>query len=805
MSIISELKKRILILDGSMGALLQNRGLPPGHAPDLWNIENRAPVIEAHAQYARAGSDIILTNTFGATRLRLGDYNAQDKVKEINKAAVANARKAAPNVFIGGDVGPLGGILAPAGDISFDEAVEIFREQIEVFVQEGVDLIAIETMFDLMEIKAAVIAANDVRGNIPVMASMTFADGAVTDTGTDPVTAAVTLEGLRVDIVAVNCSTGPEPMVSVVERLATATSLPVAVEPNAGLPVNRGGQTVFEMPMETLAGFAKSFVTAGANILGGCCGSTPEYIAMIAKSLKGVRPIERSRVGGMSFTSRMVTIEAGEGQPFVKIGEKINPTGRKKFAESIKDNRVDMVIADARKQYEMGAMALDVNVGVPLIDEAAAMEKAIISVQNVVPIPLVIDSSYTSALEAGLKVYPGRALVNSINGESERLEEVAPLIKRYGSSVIALLADDDIPETAVGRVKIAEKILRRLEDMGISKDVVIFDCLALVVSAMQEGARQTLETIRTVKREFGRPTVAGVSNVSFGLPQRKSINNSFLAMAIGAGLDAAIVNPYDEGMTKTVASASLFAGRDPECRVFIDMMNEQEQQDGKEKKSAAEKTTLEKMSEAVLEGDRETIAGLTQQALDEGHEAMKLFVEVLTPAIRQLGDLFAQRKKFIPHLVAAADSMKRAVAVLDPILKKERKLAEKKGNIIFATVKGDIHDIGKNVCVTMLSNFGFNVVDLGKNVPMENILMAAKENNADIIALSALMTTTMMQMKVVIEEIKAKNLPYKVMVGGAVVTKSFADEIGADAYGKNVGEVTPVTEGLMESIRKAKR
>lgn len=800
MPILEDLKSRILILDGSMGALLQNRGLPAGYAPDLWNTENPTAIAQVHVEYAEAGSDIVITNTFGSSRPRLAEYGAQNRVKELNHAAVKIARKAAPNCYVAGDVGPLGMIVAPAGELAFDEAVKLFREQIQALVEAGVDLIAIETMFDLMEMRAAIIAANDVRGNIPVMASMTFNTDGVTDTGTDPVTAAVTLDALGADIIAVNCSTGPDPMVSIVERLATATKRFIAVQPNAGLPVNRGGKTVFEMPMEKVASYALPFVNAGVDIIGGCCGTTPDYIRMISASLKGAKPKERTAQPGMAFTSRMMTVYAGDGHPFVKVGEKINPTGRKAFGEAVREGRMDLVVADARKQYESGATALDVNMGVPLVNEALMMEKAVVAVQNVTPLPLVIDSSYTSAIEAGLKVYPGRALVNSINGEKERLEEVTPIIKRYGASVIALLAEDYIPERAVDRLKIAEKILRYLSDHGIPSDRVIFDCLALVVSAMQEGARQTIDTVREIKRQFGCATIVGVSNVSFGLPQRKLINNVYLSTLMGAGLDAAIVNPYDDEMTRTVAAGSLFSGRDPGCRVYIDMAQEKEAKTSAGAEPAVPKTTPEKISAAIVEGDKDGIESLTRQAIAEGHDAMELFTGYMTPAIRHLGDLFAQRKKFIPHLVAAADAMKRGVAVLDPILKK-RDSGPPKGTIVFATVKGDIHDIGKNVCVIMLSNFGYAVHDLGRNVPAEDILKAAQDNGADIIALSALMTTTMMQMKTVVDEVKARSLPYKVMVGGAVVTQSFATEIGADAYGKDVGDVVPVTERLMGMIR----
>ncbi len=803
MSLLSTLGEKILVLDGSMGALLQGRGLPAGYAPDLWNLENPDAIEGVHREYAEAGADIVLSNTFGASRIRLAEYDAVGKLRDINLRGVEIARRGAPGRFVAGDVGPIGGIVAPAGDIPFDEAVTIFREQIAVLVEAGVDLIAVETMFDLMEMKAAVIAANDVRGSIPIMASMTFTGDGLTDTGTDPVTAAVTLDALNVDILAANCSTGPEAMVDVIARLSATTPRFVAAQPNAGLPKNIGGETVFEMPMETLAGFAGSFVDAGVNILGGCCGSTPVYTKQIARYLSDQTPKPRTEKRSFAFTSRMETVFMGEGHPFVKIGEKINPTGRKAFGASLKEGRLDLALADARKQFEMGATALDVNVGVPLVDEAALMEKAVTAIQNVVPVPLVIDSSYTSALESGLKVYPGRALVNSINGEDEKLEEVGPLVARHGASVIALLSEDDIPETAVGRLKVAEKIIRRMEAIGVPRDRIVFDVLALVVSAMQEGARQTLETIRLVRQETGCPTVAGVSNVSFGLPERKIINNGFLAMAMGAGLDGAIVNPYDDEMTKTVAAASLFAGRDAGCRVYIDMMTAaaREAEAAAAGESKGPQTITEKIGSAIVEGDKDSIEGLTNQALAEGNDAMELFVGTMTPAIRKLGDLFAQRKKFIPHLVAAADTMKRGVAVLDPVLKASQAMSTSKGTVIFATVKGDIHDIGKNVCVVMLANFGYTVHDLGRNVPVEDILAAAKEHDADIIALSALMTTTMMQMKTVIEAVKAAGLRCKVMLGGAVVTQSFADEIGADAYGRDVGSVVPVTEQLMEAVR----
>lgn len=797
--LLERLRREVLILDGSMGALLQGRGLPPGYAPDLWNLE-RPQVIEAvHREYVEAGADILLTNTFGASRLRLGEYGASERVREINLRAVELARRAGGGrVFVAGDVGPSGTTIAPFGELPFDEAVAIFAEQIRALVEGGVDLIAIETMFDLQEIRAAVLAAREVAPHLPLMALMTFTGDGLTDTGTDPETAAVVLDGLHVDILGVNCSTGPEPMVEVVARMGRVTDTLLCVQPNAGLPINVDGRPVFPATAEEVAAFAEAFVEAGANIVGGCCGTTPEYIRLLAQRIKGKPPVSRSRPSGLWIASRMQTVAAGERRPFLKIGEKINPTGRKAFAEAIRQGRLDLILQEARKQAEHGAMALDVNVGVPLTDEAANMARAVTAIQNVVSLPLVIDSSEIPALEAGLKVYPGKALVNSVNGEEERLERILPLVRRYGAAVIGLLSGDEIPERATDRLRIAERILERALALGLRKEDVIFDCLALTVSAMPEASRETLETIRLVRQHLGCPTILGVSNVSFGLPHRKRVHNTFLAMAIGMGLDAAILNPYDPELHQTVAAASLFAARDPDCRTYIELqalLEPQETRATPTRKPA--KSIRDQIFEAVVEGDRDGIEALVRQGLAEGLAPLEIFTEIMTPAIRHLGDLFAQRKKFIPHLVASADTMKRGMAVLTPLLEQQGDM-EKKGTIIMATVKGDIHDIGKNICCLMLRNFGYNVIDLGRNVPCEAILEAAERYKADIIGLSALMTTTMMQMKVVRDAVRERGLPYKIMIGGAVTTRRFAQEIGVDGYGRDVGDVVPVADGLME-------
>jgi 5-methyltetrahydrofolate--homocysteine methyltransferase len=798
--ITERLRREVLVLDGSMGALLQGRGLPAGYAPDLWNLENPGAIEAVQREYVRAGARILLTNTFGASRRRLAEYDAQDRLREINAAAVAIARRAGGDgVLVAGDIGPCGTTVQPFGEIPFSEAHDIFKEQARALVDAGVDLLVIETMFDLQEMRAAVMACNEVRGRTPLIAFMTFTQDGLTDTGTDPVTAAAVLEALGVDAVGANCSTGPEHMLPVIRRMAQATRLPIAVQPNAGLPVQKGGVTIFPMGAAEMAEFVPQFHEAGASIIGGCCGTTPDYIHKAAACLQGREPVARTVMPGMRIASRMRTVVLGPGHPFCLIGEKINPTGRKKFAAAIAEGRMDLIVAEARRQFESGADALDVNVGVPLTDEPGTMGRAIAAIQNVVDLPLVIDSSYVEALEAGLANYPGKALVNSINAEPERLEAIFPLIKRYGAAVIALCAEDEIPEKAEDRLRNAEKILKSADAHGVRHEDIIFDPLALVVSAMQTGSAQTLETIRLIGRELGRPTSLGLSNVSFGLPNRHLINQTFLSMAVAAGLDAAIMSPYEEELKQALSAASLFAGRDPDCRRFIErqLLIESGRKAAAEAAPARPRTIEEQIYEGIVEGDRDSIEALVRQALADGSDPFHLFVNVMTPAIRHLGDLFGARKKFIPHLVAAADTMKRGVAILTPLLEASGQVA-RKGTIVMATVKGDIHDIGKSVCAIMLRNFGFSVHDLGRNVPMETILEAAERHHAQIIGLSALMTTTMMQMKVVADAVRERGLPYKVLVGGAVVTPRFATEIGVDGYSRDVGDCVQAAEALIE-------
>ena len=803
MNFVERIQKEVMVIDGSMGVFLQSEGLPSGYAPDLWNSERPDVIASVHKHYAKAGSQIVISNSFGATRPRLADYGRESEVKEINRAAVENARKGGgDNILVAGGSGPTGKLVAPLGDLAFEEAVDIFREQFSALVEAGADVLIIETMFDLMEMKAAIIGANEVRKNVPLIACMTYTADAVTDTGATPEAVAAVMEGLSVDVIGVNCSTGPEEMLDVVRRLGEATHLPICVEPNAGLPVMVKGETIYKASADDMAKLAPKFVEYGANIIGGCCGTRPEYIEKVCHLVKGAKPVARTKKEGVLISSRSEIIRIGSGFPFVKIGEKINPTGKKKFGAAIKEGRTDRIVMEARKQMEAGASALDVNVGVPMTDESAMMEKAVTAIQNVTQLPLVIDSSGNDAIYAGLRFYSGRALLNSVNAEESKLEEVLPMAKRMGAAVIALCAGEDVPESAEKRFDYAKRIYDRALSLGLTKDDIVFDCLAVVVSAMQEGARQTLLTIRRIKDELGCATILGLSNTSFGLPDRATINNSFLAMAMAEGLDAAIVNPYDAGMHKAAAGASLFTRRDDGCKRYIDFATATEvikESSGKEKEAAAQKAAMpiaDKIRQAVIEGDKDVIQELIQKGMDSGLKPMEIFLELMTPAVRVVGDLFAQRKKFIPHLIASADAMKKGMVLLDPLLREARG-GEEKGTIIFATVKGDVHDIGKNVCIIMLENFGFNVIDLGRNVSTEEILDRAQKESADIIGLSALMTTTMMRMKDVVDKVRSKKLPYKVMIGGAAVTNGFAKEIGADGYGKDVGTVVDLAESLL--------
>jgi len=825
-----ELARRTLILDGSMGALLQGRGLPAGMAPDLWMMDNPEIIEGAHREYADAGADILLSNTFGASRWRLAEYQAEGRLYEINARAVELARKAsAGRAFVAGDIGPSGETVFPTGHRSFEEVCEIFHEQAVALVRIGVDVIVVETMFDSLELRAALSAVRAASATIPVVAHATFNTDAITDTGATPENIAAIAEGFHCDAVGVNCSTGPEHMIAVVKRMSAVSPLFISVQPNAGLPRIKDGKTVFPMTADDLDPYIRVFMEAGAHIIGGCCGTTPEYIRRVkmrTTELASLRkePRARSRVFISSLSN---AVGLGGNEPFVAIGEKMNPSGRKKLSEALKKGDLQPLLADAELQVQAGAKLLDLNVGVPLVDEPALMREAVVAVQNKYPVPLMLDSANSFALDRGASVYYGRPLLNSLNAEEEKLDEAIPIMKKHGAAVVCMVTGVDVPVEASERLRNAQKIAKILfEKHGFREEDVVFDCLGLVVSAMQEGSRQSLRTIALIKEYFPRAaTTLGLSNVSFGLPNRAFVHNAFLASAVQNGLDSAIMSVTDPMGNALAAAATMFGPKDNSIQNFITHFSQKIELggsvvpsglpslEGKKQEAVSEPSWVAELPEiergvfrGIVEGQKDTVAKLAEEfARVKPEKAMNLFVDVMTPAIRHLGDLFAARVKFIPHLIAAADSMKAGVAVLEPLLVKAR--AEggggSKGTIVFATVKGDIHDIGKNICILMLRNFGFNVIDLGRNVESELILETALREKAQIIALSALMTTTMMQMKVVIDAVRERSIACKVLIGGAVVTPDFAREIGADGYSTDVGTVVSEVERALVILKEA--
>lgn len=798
MSFRERVKNEILVIDGAMGTLLQQRGLPAGWCPEEWNLSHPESVKEVHKLYLEAGADIITTNTFGAIQLKLADYGLGDRVREINLAAVRLAKEAARPYrgLVAGSVGPLGKFLQPLGSMTFDEAYGQFFEQCCALVEAGVDLILFETFGDIGEMRAALIAAADA-GDVPAVASFTFDETGRTFTGTDPETAAVVAERLGVTAIGVNCSVGPGELVQVVQGLTQSTNLPVLVSPNAGMPEMVDGRTVFRETPSAMADYAARFVEYGASILGGCCGTTPEHIGAIYQSVKGLPPRVRSKQFGLRVASRVKTVAIDpRGMP-VAIGERLNPTGKKALQAEIKEGKTEITRRDALAQVEAGAAILDVNVGVGGVDQVAAMERAVHAVQVLVDAPLCIDSTDPKVIEHALKLYHGKAIINSVNGEEKSLKTILPLAKRYGAALIGLTLDDEgIPPTAEERLAVARKLVERAEALGIPRQDLMIDCLVLTVSAQPEGVPETLRAIGLVKKELGLSTSLGVSNVSFGLPNRGLINAAFFAMALAAGLDAAILNPQEQRMMETLRASAVLTGRDIRAAKYI----AQEQQAGGVQAAPrpverAAATPLEILYQAVLSGDKDNIVSYIETALAEGLSPMELLDKALIPGIEEVGRRYGAGIYFLPQLMMAGETMGRSFERLRPELAKGP--SKKVGTVVLATVKGDIHDIGKNIVSVMLANHGFEVIDLGKNVDNEAILQAAREHRAEIIGLSALMTTTMVHMPELINMVKEQGLNCKVMVGGAAVTAQYAREIGADGYAVDAVEAVSVAKKLV--------
>lgn len=783
----------IFVFDGAMGTMLQQAGLEPGICPELWNITEQAKVTEVHRQYVTAGAAIVETNSFGANRIKLSHYGLADRVAELNAAAVKAARQAG-QVKVAGSVGPTGKFIAPLGDLAFDEAYAVFFEQLKALDEAGTDMFILETIIDIQEMRAALLAAKAVCSHKPVICQLSFGPDGRTVTGTDPATAAITLEALGADVIGANCSLGPAQLLPVIEQLAKFTDLPISVQPNAGMPQLINGQTVFPMTPAEMAEWAPKLIAAGASYIGGCCGTTPAHIQAVSKAVSGLSPLQRVKKPDHTvyLSSRSRTVRLGAGLPTVIIGERINPSGRKAMAESIRGGDFTPVKKEALLQTEAGAHVLDVNMGVPGIDQAAAMSKAVAELSVLVDTPLAIDTTDPAALEAGLKAFPGRALINSVSAEPERLKEFLPLAKKYGAAVLCLpIAPGGVPYKAGERVTVARQIVQQALAHGLKPGDLLLDPLVLTVAADAAAAQETLHTLALYREQFGYPTVMGLSNISYGLPRRDLMNSTFLAMALTAGLDAPILNPYDPAMKECLSAAAALMGHDQNGAGYS-TLHAGITAKPPEPLTAAAADTLAQIRHAVLTGGKETVIPLIKQAIGEGHGAMDITEQGLTQAMNELGEAFGAGRCFLPQVMLAAETMRIGFETIKQLIPAHR--AASAGTVVLATVKGDIHDLGKNIVAALMENSGFTVIDLGKDIAPEQIVAAAAEHSPDIIGLCSLMTTTLPQIDITIAALRQAGHQCFTMVGGAVLTAEYAKAAGADAYARDAVEAVKLAK-----------
>lgn len=808
------LQEHPIFLDGATGSNLQKRGMPVGVCPEKWILDNREILIELQKEFVKAGSNIVYAPTFTANRIKLKEYGLDAQIRQMNHDLVAISKEAVGNqAYVAGDITMTGQQLAPMGTLDFEELIEVYKEQIRYLVEAGVDLLVVETMMSLQETRAAIIAAKEVC-DLAVMASLTFEADGRTLYGTDATTAAIVLESLGAAAIGTNCSTGPDKLVDVVRKMAAVTTVPIIAKPNAGLPsLDADGNTVYDMDAETFGLHMKKLVEAGASVIGGCCGTTPDYIKAARDSVGQMNILHREPSPLRFLTSERQTIAFGLDDNFIIVGERINPTGKKKLQAQLREGCMDMVSDFAEEQEACGAGILDVNMGMSGIDEKEMMLKAIDTVGGVTQLPLSIDSSHVDVLEAALRRYPGRALINSVSYEKVKFESLLPIVKKYGAMFILLpLSDEGLPKSLDEKIDIIEKIQARAFELGMNKQDIIVDGLVATVGANKNAALETLETIRYCKKN-GLATICGLSNISFGLPERSFVNSTFLTMAIQAGLTMAIANPSQELLVSCAFASDLLlnkAGADIRYIQLMDAVKAKREAEGVTPStntgiriqgngsSAPDKnlSVKDKLYADVLKGNGGGIVEDTKKALEAGHEAQELLDEVLLTAINEVGELFDKGKYFLPQLIASAEAMKASIEYLEPLLAQNHS-EQDMPTVVIATVEGDIHDIGKNLVALMLKNYGFHVIDLGKDVPKEKIIEAAKEYNAQVIALSALMTTTMQQMKHVIRYAKEQKVDAKIIVGGAVITQDYADEIGADGYSKDAAEAVKLTKRIL--------
>ena len=772
----------IHIFDGAMGTMLQEGGLKAGGCPELMNIEQPDVVRKIHEAYIDAGATMIETNTFGASALKLDHYGLEDRVVEINQAAVRIAHEASRGrAKIVGSLGPTGRFIVPLGDLAFEDAYGAFYEQAKALADAGADYLLFETCIDIQEMRAGLLAAKDAT-SLPVICQLSYSEDGRSVTGTDPQTAAVTLEALGASIIGVNCSLGPEQLVPIVQTLADNCSIPISVLPNAGMPRLENGRTIFPMRPAEFADWGPKLVAAGATYLGGCCGTTPAHIQALAAAVKNLPEAKRKPADTrLRLTSRSKTVIIDKNLPTTLIGERINPTGRKKLAEEIKNGSLFSVKREAVDQVRAGAHLLDVNMGVGGIDQVQAMHDAIREVSQITDAPLAIDTSDTKSLEAGLRTYPGRALINSVSAEKERIEEFLPLAKKYGAAILCLpITEDGVPKSAEDRASVINGIIEAAKKNGLKDGDFLLDALVMTISADQNACLEVLKTLQIYRTRFGYPATMGLSNVSFGLPNRPLINSTFFAMCLAAGLDAPIMNPYDEKMQETLMASAALMGKDPRGIAFS--RNEANLKTPKKAATAKpiEGDVLSAIKQAVIDGASESIAILTERAIREGHSSHEITEKALTAAMNDIGVDFGAGRVFLPQVLLSAEAMRSAFQKIKELLPAQQ--TENKGTVVMATVKGDVHDLGKNIVSALLSNSGFKLIDLGKDVDADTIVRTALEKEADIVGLSALMTTTMTQIDKVVKKLREAGSEARIIVGGAAVTEDYATSAGADAY-----------------------
>lgn len=856
---------KIVILDGATGSNLQLSGMPTGVCPEKWILEHPGVLIDLQKNYVKAGSDILYAPTFTANRIKLEEYGLSDRIEEMNrsliklsKQAIDAAREEEPSlkdkqVYVAGDLTMTGEQLYPIGTLTFEELVDTYKEQIKCMLIEGVDLFVIETMMSLSECRAAVLAVKETC-DLPIMVTLTFNEDMRTLYGTDPATAVIVLQNMGADAVGVNCSTGPDKMCEVVKVMRQYATVPIVTKPNAGLPHLVDGKTVFDLEAEEFSKQVKVLVEEGAAIVGGCCGTTPEHIAKLWQQVKEFTPNRNYPEKIRAVTTERMTLEIDIDGSFLIVGERINPTGKKALQAELKEGKLDIVSTMATEQVENGASILDINMGMNGIDEKEMMLNVIHEVTRIANIPLCIDSSHVSVIEAALRIYPGRALINSISLEKEKFEKLIPIAKKYGAMFILLpLSDKGLPKDINEKKEIIRTITEAAYAVGLTKEDIIVDGLVNTIGANKLAAIETLETIRFCKQEMGLATIVGLSNISFGLPERQFINSTFLALAVHEGLTMAIANPSQDLLVNTAFATDLLCNKEGSDLRYIDRVTtrptiitsgngsqngNQSKADGSTKNVSASNVSISNASasstgnsqarnqdtssqsggantgsatakvdstakdekgiiyEDVIKGNRKSILSHVEVALAAGEKPGEIVDRKLIPAINEVGNLFDKQIYFLPQLISSAETMKTAIDYLEPMLQvggDEKKL----GTVIIATVEGDIHDIGKNLVALMLKNYNFKVIDLGKDVSTDLIIQTARDENADIIALSALMTTTMLEMKNVVNRVKEEGLRAKVIIGGAVITQSYADEIGADGYSGDAQDAVKLVKRLL--------